>query len=145
MSAGRLTHWPLISYAIGLLCDEGEDGGSLNDLVALSWGLIHVLQKLDIPHNILVTKAPNLVVWVFPRQPQREHQLKLSDYHGTKANEISIDIGPLRFAIAEASGLVVAGDDAVFQKLDEEGFSQILREEVAIGFVRVKLIPDHAT
>lgn len=120
-------------YAVGL-----RHGGSnetvkatrdvaVADVVEVAWALVHVLQQREIPHNVLVTGVPDVVVWVFPRQPQRENGVSL--FGG--------DPGRLRFAIAEVAGLIVAGDDEVYQGMDEAAFAQILRDEVSIAPVRL--------
>jgi len=134
--AQRLPQWPMVCYAVGLghsgRNETVKETGDIDvaSVVEVAWTLIHVLQQREIPHNVLVTSVPEVVVWVFPRQPQRENGVHL----------FSGGVGRLRFAIAEVAGLIVAGDEAVFQGMNEAAFTQILRDEVSIASVRLGVL-----
>lgn len=135
--AQRLPQWPMACYAVGLHRDGMGNADTAScevaGVVEVAWGLIRALQQREIPHNVLITSVPELVIWVFPRQPQRENGVHLFGSDGGDGDSI----GRLRFAVAEVAGLIVAGDGAAFQGLSEASFSQILRDEVSISPVRL--------
>lgn len=132
-------HWPMRCY--GISATEAMDATSaemFNAVVDVAWTLIELLQRRNIPHNVLIasdeaTSQP--LVIVFPRQHQRENGVGLfAEYEGEQLGTPATRPG-LRFAIAELSGLVVANSSISFQHFTQEAFVQILSNEISLAQV----------
>lgn len=134
--AHRMASWPITCYAVELTQEsDSANRVAKTDFIETVWQLIRVLQRRKIPHNMLTVAKPTLVVWIFPRLPQQENGSRL---FGQESDRVAPQ-GRLRVAIAEAAGLVIAGDEVAFSGLTEDMFVQILREEVSISPVRRQL------
>lgn len=116
-----LPNWRTTCYAVEPLnaVKNGED------VVKVAWALLELLQQRNIPHNLVIV---GLVVFIFPRQPQCENGVGL--FTDDSATEHT---GRLRIAVAELSGLVIAGDRIVYDQLTEETFSFVLQKEVSLS------------
>ncbi|KAG6591148.1 gdp-l-galactose phosphorylase 1-like [Phytophthora cinnamomi] len=82
-------------------------GTDATQVVKIAWALLELLQAQEIPHNLLVVGE---AVFVFPRQQQRENGI----------------------AVAELSGLVIAGDQVAYDNLTEDMFNTVLEKEVSL-------------
>ncbi|EGZ29578.1 hypothetical protein PHYSODRAFT_469271, partial [Phytophthora sojae] len=106
-------------------------GADATSVVKTAWALLALLQARGIPHNLLVVSN---VVFVFPRKEQRENGVGLfSDDSSTDGSVVHA--GRLRVAVAELSGLVIAGDQVAHDSLTEEMFDTILQNEVSLPSV----------
>uniref|UniRef100_A0AAV1UR43 GDP-D-glucose phosphorylase 1 n=1 Tax=Peronospora matthiolae TaxID=2874970 RepID=A0AAV1UR43_9STRA len=123
----HLPNWKTTCYVI-----EPEDGARDGAEVAeIAWTLLEVLQSEGIPHNLLVV---GMVVFVFPRQLQRENCAAFSSDRASSDSDITIaSISRLRIAVAELSGLVVVGDRADYENLTEDTFTTILVTQVSLS------------
>ncbi|GMF25109.1 unnamed protein product [Phytophthora lilii] len=77
-----------------------------------------------------------LVVFVFPRQTQCENGVGFFTDGVSERGVDPVTVGRLRVAIAELSGLVIAGDHIAYEQLTEELFARIMQEEVSLPPVR---------
>lgn len=108
-------------------------GADATSVVKTAWALLALLQARGIPHNLLVVSN---VVFVFPRKEQRENGVGLfSDDSSTDGSVVHA--GRLRVAVAELSGLVIAGDQVAHDSLTEEMFDTILQNEVSLPSVSI--------
>jgi hypothetical protein len=121
--ASGLPNWKTTCYAV-----EPEVEAGSASVVDIVWALLELLQSQGIPHNVLVA---GMVAFVFPRQPQRENGV---DFFTDSAS--AVHEGRLRIAVAELSGLVIAGDRVVYDELTEDMFNSVLHEEVSLSDVR---------
>ncbi|ETO67860.1 hypothetical protein F444_15250 [Phytophthora nicotianae P1976] len=117
----HLLSWKTACYAI-----EPEDATrDAVHVVEIAWALLDLLQARGIPHNLIIVGT---VVFIFPRQPQCENGVRLFPVDTTTEHA-----GRLRIAVAELSGLIVAGDSVVYENLTEEMFNLVLQNEVSIS------------
>ncbi|KAL3674871.1 hypothetical protein V7S43_000797 [Phytophthora oleae] len=116
-----LPNWKTTCYVVEPM-DAVENG---EDVVKVAWTLLELLQRLDIPHNLVIVGS---VVFIFPRQLQRENGVGL--FTDSSAAEHT---GRLRIAVAELSGLVIAGDRIAYDQLTEEIFNLVLQKEVSLS------------
>ncbi|KAG2808474.1 hypothetical protein PC129_g15507 [Phytophthora cactorum] len=116
-----LPSWKTTCYVI-----EPQDAArNAIHVVQIAWALLELLQARGIPHNLVIVDT---VMFIFPRQPQCENGVGLfSDDTATE------HAGRLRIAVAELSGLIVAGDSVVYENLTEEMFNSILQTEVSLS------------
>ncbi|RLN88365.1 hypothetical protein BBJ28_00017283 [Nothophytophthora sp. Chile5] len=127
----RLPNWPMICYAVQLRGGGSSEHG-VHELVDAVWGLLGLLQTRETPHNLLIVDA---VVFIFPRQRQRENGVGLfADCQDAGTPEVHS--GRLRVAVAELSGLVIAGDEVAYKNLTEEMYVNIMQTEVSLTAVR---------
>ncbi|KAE8995283.1 hypothetical protein PR003_g20761 [Phytophthora rubi] len=113
---------------------EPEDGGTdaAEPVIRTAWALLALLQAREIPHNLLVVGK---MVFVFPRQQQCENGVGLfADETSTDASvhSATVHAGRLRIAVAELSGLVIAGDQVAYNHLTEKIFNTILQNEISL-------------
>lgn len=148
--------WPMHCYGIGVHDSHGAEDGADSistperALVDTVWSLVERLQARNTPHNMLIASASppsspssssaalQPLVIVFPRQHQRENGsgfFNASESDATRSTGAPGGGSPLRFAIAELSGLVVAGDDAAFQHFTQDMFVWILENEISLAQV----------
>ncbi|KAL4154693.1 hypothetical protein PRNP1_006809 [Phytophthora ramorum] len=122
-----LPQWKTTCYAI-----EPEDpNGNALHVVETAWALLELLQGRGVPHNLLVV---GMVVFIFPRQAQQENGVNLfSTFSAADADGSPVHPGRLRIAVAELSGLVIAGDSVAYENLTEEMFNSILQTEVSLS------------
>ncbi|KAI9986252.1 hypothetical protein PInf_025178 [Phytophthora infestans] len=121
-----LPSWRTTCYVI-----EPED--AVKDavhVVHIAWALLELLQARGIPHNLLVVGT---VLFVFPRQPQCENGVGMLFSDKSLDDSAMVYAGRLRVAVAELSGLIVAGDSVAYENLTEEMFNSILRREVSLS------------
>ncbi|CAI5722117.1 unnamed protein product [Peronospora effusa] len=120
-----LLDWKTTSYVL-----EPEDPASNEThVMEIAWTMLELLQSQKIPHNLLVVGR---VVFIFPRQPQRENGTGLSTDSASETDTTTTSAGSLRIAVAELSGLIIAGDSAMYDNLTEEMFNTILNKEVSL-------------
>ncbi|CAI5734043.1 unnamed protein product [Peronospora destructor] len=120
-----LLDWKTTSYVI-----EPEDPASNEaHVMEIAWTILELLQAQEIPHNLLVVGR---VVFIFPRQPQRENGAGLWTDSASETDTTTASAGRLRIAVAELSGLIIAGDSAVYDNLTEVMFNTILKKEVSL-------------
>ncbi|RLN20134.1 hypothetical protein BBJ28_00011498 [Nothophytophthora sp. Chile5] len=126
-----LPDWPMICYAVQLKNGHDSDHG-VHELIDTVWGLLELLQTRETPYNLLIVDA---VVFIFPRQRQRENGVGLfADCQDAGTPEVHS--GRLRVAVAELSGLVIAGDKVAYKNLTEEMYVTIMQTEVSLAAVR---------
>lgn len=130
-------HWPMVCYGIGAnrITNNVDSAVSVNTVLEVTWTLIALLQRRNIPHNVLIASdeaACQPLVVVFPRQHQCENGVGLFAEFEDEAASMT---GGLRFAIAELSGLVIANSSVEFQQLTQEMFVQILSNEISLAQV----------
>ncbi|EEY64330.1 protein kinase [Phytophthora infestans T30-4] len=101
-------------------------------VVHIAWALLELLQARGIPHNLLVVGT---VLFVFPRQPQCENGVGMLFSDKSLDDSAMVYAGRLRVAVAELSGLIVAGDSVAYENLTEEMFNSILRREVSLSAI----------
>lgn len=126
----HLPDWKTTCYAIEPE-DTASDGVSV---VEVAWALLELLQSQGIPHNVVIV---GLVVFIFPRQPQCENGIGLFTDSASDSDTTTAPVGRLRIAVAELSGLVIAGDNVAYANLTEELFNMILEKEVSLSAVSV--------
>ncbi|CEG42324.1 gdp-l-galactose phosphorylase 1-like [Plasmopara halstedii] len=117
-----LPNWKTSCYVI----EPKDVSTDVDHVVRIGWYLLEILQSRGIPHNLLIV---GLVIFIFPRQLQRENGVNL--FSSDKTTTIST--GRLRIAVAEVAGLVVAGDSTAYHALTEEMLNMILQTEVSLS------------
>ncbi|KAG7380267.1 Serine/threonine-protein kinase 32A [Phytophthora pseudosyringae] len=117
--------WQATCYAV-----EPEDpANDAVNVVGITWALLALLQSRGIPHNLVIV---GLVLFIFPRQPQCENGVGLL-VDSTLDDTLAVHPGRLRIAVAELSGLIIAGDIVAYENLTEEMFNSILQAEVSLS------------
>ncbi|GMF40534.1 unnamed protein product [Phytophthora fragariaefolia] len=122
----KIPTWKTSCYVIA---PEG-DGSDAAQVAEIAWVLLEITQSREIPHNILIVGD---VIFVFPRQQQRENGLGLIFAETGNIDKTSIRSGRLRIAVAELSGLIIAGDQMVYENLTEDMFNAILQNEISLS------------
>ncbi|KAE8980938.1 hypothetical protein PF005_g23474 [Phytophthora fragariae] len=138
--------WSSVSHfhLQGFFFPKIEGGGSTNfpvvaqpreEVFRASGAIVNVIPKWKTTCFVIEPEDGGKMVFVFPRQQQCENGVGLfTDETSTDASvhSATVHAGRLRIAVAELSGLVIAGDQVAYNHLTEKIFNTILQNEISL-------------